>query len=312
MMPPKHILRKCTARYKLSKSQKKINHLMYMVDIKLFAKNEKELETLIHAVRIYSQDIGMEFDIEKRSMLVMKNGKRHLTDGMELPNQDKIRTLRKKETYKYLGILEVDTTKQEGMKEKIKKEYLRRTRELLETKLYNRKLIKGINTFACPSRKIFGTIQIDQATRKLMTMHKALHLRDEVDRLYVSRKERGRRLTNIEDSAESSIQRFEDYIEKRGRRLIKATRNNTENTTINGMEITRKQKWEEKQLCGSFKRLISNISHEKEWTWLRKGNLKRETEYFLIAAQNNAIRTNDIKARIDKTQQNSKCRLCGV
>ena len=30
-----------------------------------------------------------------------------------------------------------------------------------------------------------------------------------------------------------------------------------------------------------------------------------------MAVQNNAIRTNHIKARIDKTQQNSKCRLCG-
>ena len=37
----------------------------------------------------------------------------------------------------------------------------------------------------------------------------------------------------------------------------------------------------------------------------------RETESLLIAAQNNAIRTNHIKARIDKTQQNSRCRLCG-
>ena len=36
------------------------------------------------------------------------------------------------------------------------------------------------------------------------------------------------------------------------------------------------------------------------WTWLRKGNLKRETEFLLIAAQNNAIRTNHIKARINK------------
>ena len=47
------------------------------------------------------------------------------------------------------------------------------------------------------------------------------------------------------------------------------------------------------------------------WTWLRKGNFKRETESLLIVVQNNAIRTNHIKARIDKTQQNSKCRLCG-
>ena len=66
-----------------------------------------------------------------------------------------------------------------------------------------------------------------------------------------------------------------------------------------------------KQLYGRFKRLINNISHQKTWTWLRKGNLKRETESLLIAAQDNAIRTNHIKARIDKTQQNSKCRLCG-
>ena len=45
--------------------------------------------------------------------------------------------------------------------------------------------------------------------------------------------------------------------------------------------------------------------------WPRKGNFKREIESLLIAAQNNTIRTNHIKARIDKTQQNSKCRLCG-
>ena len=92
-MPLNHILKKCTAGYKLSKSQEKITHLMYIDDIKLFVKNEKELENPIHRVRIYSQDIGVEFDIEKCALLVMKSGKRHLTDGMALPNQDKIRTL---------------------------------------------------------------------------------------------------------------------------------------------------------------------------------------------------------------------------
>ena len=100
MMPLNHILRKCTAGYRLSRSQEKINHIMYMDDIKLFAKYEKELETLIHAVRIYSQDIRMEFGIEKCATLVMKSGKRHLIDGIEPPNQDKIRTLGEKETYK--------------------------------------------------------------------------------------------------------------------------------------------------------------------------------------------------------------------
>ena len=105
MMPLNHILKKCRAGYKLSRSQEKIDHLMYMDDIKLFAKNEKELETLIHTVRIYSQDKGMEFSIEIYALIFVKSGKQHLTDGIELPNQDKIRTPAENETYKYLGNL---------------------------------------------------------------------------------------------------------------------------------------------------------------------------------------------------------------
>ena len=67
---------------------------------------------------------------------------------MELPNQDKIRMLEKKEVYKYLDKVEADTIKRVEMKEKMLKEYLRRTRKLLETKLNSRNLIKSINTWA--------------------------------------------------------------------------------------------------------------------------------------------------------------------
>ena len=64
--------------------------------------------------------------------------------------------------------------------------------------------------------------QMDQRTRKLMIMHKALHHRDDIDRLYVSRKEGGRGPASIEDSVDASILRLEDYIEKCGGRLITA------------------------------------------------------------------------------------------
>ena len=77
----------------------------------------------------------MEFGIEKCAMLVMKSGKRHMTDGMELPSHDKIGTFGEYETYKYLGILEADTIKQVQMKGETRKQYLRRTRKLLERKL---------------------------------------------------------------------------------------------------------------------------------------------------------------------------------
>ena len=87
----------------------------------------------------------MEYGIETYAMLEMKSCKRHLTDGMELPSQDNIRTLGEKETDKYFGILEADNTTQVEMKDKIKKEYPRRTRKLHETKLSCKNLNKGIN-----------------------------------------------------------------------------------------------------------------------------------------------------------------------
>ena len=92
-----------------------------------------------------------------------------------------------------------------------------------------------------------------------MTMHKALHPRDDVDRLYVSRKEGGRGHVSIEDTVDASIQQLEVYQEKDERRLITTIRNDTDNTRDERVTTTRKQKWEGKQLYGRFKRLINNI-----------------------------------------------------
>ena len=81
-----------------------------------------------------------------------------------------------------------------------------------------------------------------------MTMHKALHPRDDIDRQYVSRKEGGRGLAGIEDNVEASMQRLEDYIEKHERGLVTAIKNDTDNTIDDRMTITMKEKWDEKQL----------------------------------------------------------------
>ena len=77
-----------------------------------------------------------------------------------------------------------------------------------------------------------------------MTMHKALHPRNNVDRLYVSRKEGGKGLASIEDNVDASIQRLEDYIEKHERKLITAIRNDMANMIDDRMITIRKQKWE--------------------------------------------------------------------
>ena len=85
-----------------------------------------------------------------------------------------------------------------------------------------------------------------------MTMHKALHPRDDVNRLYVSRKKGGRGLASTEDSVDASIPRLEDYIEKHEGGLITAIRNDTENTMANRMTITRKQKMGRKTTLWAF------------------------------------------------------------
>ena len=94
----------------------------------------------------------MEFSTEKCAMLVMKSFKRHLADGLELPSQDKIRTFGRKETYKYLGILEADTIKEVEKQGKIKKEYLRRNKKLLEIKLSSKKPYQRNKYLGCTTR----------------------------------------------------------------------------------------------------------------------------------------------------------------
>ena len=74
-----------------------------MEDIKLFSKNEKELETLIQTIRIYSQDIGMEFRMEKCALFIMKSEKGEATKGIKQPTQERIRTLGEKGKLQVLG-----------------------------------------------------------------------------------------------------------------------------------------------------------------------------------------------------------------
>ena len=75
MFPLSLLLRKVKAAYEFSESKEKINHLLFMDDLKLYSRSEKGLDSLVQAVRVFSKDIGMEFCIEKCAMLVMETGK---------------------------------------------------------------------------------------------------------------------------------------------------------------------------------------------------------------------------------------------
>ena len=71
-------------------------------------------------------------------------------------------------------------------------------------------------------------------------MHRTLHPKDNIDRLYVLKKEERRGLLSTEDTVDASIRRPEDYIIKNKEKLITVTQNSTDNEKINLTTLTRK------------------------------------------------------------------------
>ena len=88
----------------------------------------------------------MEFGIEKCAMLVMEKGKIVKSVGIELPDGKVIKSLQEGESYKYLGILEADKFLEEKVKLNILKEYIRRLRRFLKSKLNGGNFFRGVNT----------------------------------------------------------------------------------------------------------------------------------------------------------------------
>ena len=84
MIPLSLVLRKVKAGYEFRGKQLKINHLQFMDDLKLFGKNEKQIDSLVKTVHVFTKDIGMEFGIKKCGMFVMKKGKIVESDGIQV------------------------------------------------------------------------------------------------------------------------------------------------------------------------------------------------------------------------------------
>ena len=75
LIPSSLILRKAKAAYEFSESKEKINYLLFMDDLKLYSRSKKGLNSLVKTVCVFSEDVEMEFGIEKCAMLVMEKRK---------------------------------------------------------------------------------------------------------------------------------------------------------------------------------------------------------------------------------------------
>ena len=121
LIPLTIILRKMKAGYQFGTQRLSTNHLLFMDDLELCVKDEKQLDSLVNTVQIFSLDIGMEFGIDKSGILVMKRGRCKKSEGIKLPNDQEIKEINVDNGHKYLGILEADGTKDKEMKENIRK-----------------------------------------------------------------------------------------------------------------------------------------------------------------------------------------------
>ena len=87
----------------------------------------------------------MEPGIQKCGALVLKRGKVVSSEGVEMPERERIKEVLKN-GYKYLGILEYNKIKESKMKENFQREYLRRTKLIMKSRLNGRNKIIAINT----------------------------------------------------------------------------------------------------------------------------------------------------------------------
>ena len=82
------LLRKVKASYEWGRKEFKLNHLLFMDDLKLFGKSEDQIDSLVQTVFIFSEDIGMEFGLKKCGVVILKKGKLVKFDEIHLPNQE--------------------------------------------------------------------------------------------------------------------------------------------------------------------------------------------------------------------------------
>ena len=86
MVPVIWLLRRAKAGYEWGNKGFKLNHLLFMGDLKLFAKSKNQIDSLVKTVHIFSEDIDMQFEIKKCGVLIMERGKVIRADGIRLPD----------------------------------------------------------------------------------------------------------------------------------------------------------------------------------------------------------------------------------
>lgn len=248
--------------YLIDRYQKPVSHLIYIDDLKLYGKNDKDLNHLLKIVKTFSDDISMKFGLDKCAKITVEKGEIIKTSNILLDFETEIKTLECNQLYKYLGMSENSLTNHEKMKEVIKKEYFSRVRSILKSELTGKNKFTAIASLAHPVLAYsFGVVewkkseiqQLDVKTRKLLTLHNLHHPKADVDRLYTSRVRGGRGLVSIEQTYKVTMVGLAYYVKnKMNDALINMLRTHEESRVDQKTTIERGLKYAKAYNLGNF------------------------------------------------------------
>ena len=148
-------------------------------------------------------------------------GKKVSAEGILLNDHQLMQDLDQAETYRYLGMEEGEGVQHHQMKVKIKKEYKRRIKLVLNSELNARNRIAAINTLAVPvvlysygiiDWKLNEIQDLDKMTRKWLCMNQMLAKKADVDRIYLPCQEGRRSLMNLEKEYKATMVGSHKYM----------------------------------------------------------------------------------------------------
>jgi hypothetical protein len=331
MNPVSDLLKDLKIGFKLSNLL--VSHQLYMDDLKMYASNENELKLMKAVVKEFSDDIRMEFGIDKCAEIHVKRGEVlgaaeifQVHDDVEFPTVDE------EEGYKYLGMHQLVHIQEQKMRSLVERKVLDRVKKICKSKLSGRNKIAAINSWAVPVATYgFGVINwskssleaFDRKIRTTMTKFRLHHPRSSMQRLYIPRGEGGRGLLSLETMCSKQCEHLREYFVAHRPEFVEAVRSKGIKFGSLSLHLEtadfprpsledRREIWRGKELHGRFAKSLSSQNIDKKWSteWLRTSGLFAESEGFVLGIQDQVINTRAYQRHVMRQNVSDRCRLC--
>ncbi|GJQ83567.1 hypothetical protein Trydic_g18466 [Trypoxylus dichotomus] len=186
----------------------KVTHLLYMDDLKIYAKNQHDLQKMLNITQEYIHNTDVTFNANKCATYHLERG-RSIMEGesVSLLDGSTIQHLQRNNSYTYLGINQREMNNITTVKATLVGRYKKTLRTIWMSELTAKHRSTATNMLAVPIvSHTFASIrwnvdeinQLDRDTRKTLTMFRSLYPSASVQRLYLPTREGGRGLINIE------------------------------------------------------------------------------------------------------------------